>query len=215
MTPVLLRRLSALLAVLSGAPALAYVPSLSSAQLQEAAAQAQRLAQSADSGYPVRPYTLYAVEDTLRLVAANGDVDAVTIATPFERTRYQVFVHKIGDDPITPAQAREQAQLPDHQVAFIVFAHGSSPDDQDFLKGISALTFTLGGRTLRPASRDLSDTSLSQYPRTVGEIGLRYIGTVTTRYVIPAGLEAASGTLSFTDATGKTFRMPVNLSRYR
>lgn len=210
-----LRPLATLLALLTGTQALAYVPSPTAAQLQDAATQAERLAQSADSGYPVRPYTLYAVEDTLRLVAANGDVDAVTIATPFERTRYQVFLHRIGDDPITATQARAQANLPDHQVAFIVFAHGASPEDQTFLKGISAVRFTLGGRTLSPVSREQSDVSLSQYPRTVGEIGLRYIGTVTTRYVIPAGLEAATGTLTFTDATGKTFNLPVKLSQYR
>ncbi|THF86562.1 hypothetical protein E7T09_10675 [Deinococcus sp. KSM4-11] len=206
---------AALLAVLTGSQAMAYLPTLTDAQLQEAYAQAQRLAQTTDSGYPVRPYTLYAVEDTLKLEAKNGAVDAVVIATPFERTRYQTFLHKIGDDPITAQQAREQADLPDHQVAFIVFAHGLRLDDQTFQKNISRPRLTLGGRTLQPTATALSDVSLSQYPRTVGELGLRYIGTVTYRYVVPDSLNAAKGTLSFTDSSGKAYSMAVDLTKYR
>ncbi|ALW87650.1 hypothetical protein [Deinococcus actinosclerus] len=205
---------AALLALLLGS-ALAVRPAVTPALLQAAAAEGERLAAAPEAGYPLRPYTVYAVPDTLKLVAANGSVDAVTIATPFERTRYEVFLHRLGEDPVTPAGARAQAGLPDHQVAFIVFAHGRTPDDQAFLSQFSAARLTLGGQRAPLLGTARSGASISQYPRTEGEIGLRFIGTVTYRFRLPAGLENASGTLSFTDATGKAFTLPVRLARYR
>lgn len=218
MRPVILRITafgSTVLAVLLGGQGLAYLPALSAAQIQEAYAQAQRLADSPDSGYPLLPYTLYAVTDTLKLEARNGAVDAVTVATPFERTRYQTFLHLIGEDPITATEARKQAGLNDGQIAFIVFAHGMSQEDQTFLKQFSAAKLILNGQGIPAAGKELSGASISQYPRTVGEVGLRFIGTVTYKFNVPNTLKAAKGTLSFVDTSGKAYRLKVDLTRYR
>uniref|UniRef100_UPI002869BE6E hypothetical protein n=1 Tax=Deinococcus sp. TaxID=47478 RepID=UPI002869BE6E len=54
--PLALTTLAAL-----GHPALAYKATLTGTLLQDAYAQGTRLATSADAGYPLRPYTLYAV----------------------------------------------------------------------------------------------------------------------------------------------------------
>ncbi|WP_155298505.1 hypothetical protein [Deinococcus kurensis] len=207
-------RRALLLALLLGS-ALAVRPTVTPALLRAAVSEGERLAAAPEAGYPLRPYTVYAVPDTLNLVAANGSVDAVTLATPFERTRYAVFLRRLGEDPVRPEDARAQADLPDHEVAFIVFAHGRTPDDQTFLTQFSAARLTLGGRSVPLLDTARSGASISQYPRTAGEIGLRFIGTVTYRFRLPAGLENASGTLRFTDATGKAFTLPVQLSRYR
>lgn len=205
--------LSLALLCLSGA--LAYVPAPSTAQINQALEEGRRLAQNRDSGYPLKAYTLYAVADTLKLEAKNGAVDAVTIATPFERTRYQAFLSVLGQDPVTAQQARERADLPDGSVQFIVYAHGMQPTDRDFLDRFSAATLRLGNETLKPSRTERSDTDASQYPKTVGEVGIRFVGTITYQFEIPARLKDASGTLSFTDASGKSFKVPVNLSKYR
>lgn len=202
-------------ALLWAGGALAYVPAPTAAQISQAVSEGTRLAQNRDSGYPLKAYTLYAVPDTLKLEAANGAVDAVTVATPFERTRYQAFLSVLGEDKVTPQQARERAELPNGNVQFIVFAHGMKPTDQNFLEQFSAATLRLGNQTLKPTRTERSDTDASQYPKTVGEIGIRFVGTISYQFRIPDALKNASGTLSFTDASGKAFRVPVNLSQYR
>ena len=204
-----------LLALLSAGSALAYVPVLNAALLQSAFSEGQHLAENRDSGYPLKAYTLYAVPETLKLEPQNGTVDAVTIGTPYERTRYESFLSKYGEDPVTPQQARQRAELPDYGVEFIVFAHGLRPDDQTFLDHFSAARLRLGNVNLRPVATQKSEVSLSSYPRTVGETGFRFTGTVTYRFQLPRNLTAAKGTLSFTDASGKAFTLPVNLALYR
>jgi hypothetical protein len=206
--------LSSLL-LLSTGPALAYVPSLSAQQIRSAYDEGQQLARDRDSGYPLRAYTLYAVKDTLKLEPQNGAVDAVTIATPYERTRYESFLSFLGEDTITPQQAFQRAGLPPYTVAFIVFAHGMDAGDQTFLKRFSTARLKLGAQSLRPTATTQSGTSISQYPRTVGETGIRFGGTVTYRFEVPRTEVADTGTLSFTDASGRAFNLPVNLAQYR
>ncbi|OLV16678.1 hypothetical protein BOO71_0011059 [Deinococcus marmoris] len=200
---------------MAAGPALAYIPTLNAQQIQNAYAEGQQLAQNRDSGYPLRAYTLYAVKDTLKLEAQNGAVDAVTIATPSERTRFESFLSFLGEDPITPQQAFQRAGLPPYNVAFIVFAHGMDAGDQTFLNRFSMARLKLGGQSLRPVETSKSGTSISQYPRTVGETGIRFGGTVTYRFELPKRLIGDTGTLNFTDASGKAYDLPVNLALYR
>ncbi|GAA4015497.1 hypothetical protein GCM10022631_29470 [Deinococcus rubellus] len=204
-----------LLSLLTLWPALAYTAAPTAAQIQNAYDAGQKLAQNTDSGYPGGEYLVYAVPDALKLEAQNGSVDAVLAGTPLERTRYESFLSALGEDPITPQQARERTQVPDHTIEFLVYAHGSTPEDQSFQAKFSAARLTLGGQTFNSTSTDKSDTSSSLYPRTAGEIGVRYTGIVMYHFKVPVRLDGASGTLRFTDATGKTFRLAVNLSRYR
>jgi|GEM_PF-2535476 len=201
--------------VVASSSALAYVASPSAAQYQSAFLEGQNLAQSRDAGYPLRPYTVYAVVDTLKLEAQNGAVDAVTVRTPLERTRYQSYLSVLGEDSVTAEQARARSGLSTGELEFIVFAHGLNPTDDKFLKGFSTATLRLGGQTLKPTSSEDSGVSSSQYPKTVGEIGVRFVGTLTYHFKVPATLAAARGTLSFTDPSGKKFNLTVNLNQYR
>ena len=188
---------------------------LSAASVGEAFTQGVKLGMREDQAYPLAPNAIYHTADTLRLEAANGDVDAVVIGTPWERTRFQGYLATIGGDKITAAQARERALLPDGSVAVLIFAHGSKPDDQDFISGFTGATLRLGAATLRPIESRRSGTSGSQYPDTPGEIGERFTGTVTYIFRLAPAQLMSSGTLSFTDPTGKVFHLPVKLSAYR
>ena len=195
--------------------ALAYVASPSAAQYQSAFLEGRNLAQSRDGGYPLRPYTVYAVMDTLKLEAQNGAVDAVTVGTPLERTRYQSYLSVLGEDLVTAEQARARSGLSTGELEFIVFAHGLNPTDNEFLKRFTAASLRLGRQTLKPTATEDSGVSSSQYPKTVGEIGVRFVGPLTFRFKVSTTLASARGTLSFTDPGGKKFALPVNLSLYR
>ncbi|AWN23031.1 hypothetical protein DKM44_07140 [Deinococcus irradiatisoli] len=212
--PHRLRRLLALLALALPSVAAAYTTAPSGAQIEQAYQQGKALAKSPDSGYPGGPSLVYAVPDALKLEAEHGAVDAVLAGTPLERTRFQSFLAAIGEDPITAQQARERANVPDHTLTFIVYAHGSTPEDKNFQNQFSAAQLQLGNQTFKSSSIEKSETSTSLYPKTVGEIGVRDTGLVIYHFSIPDKLAQASGTLRFTDSTGKTFKLPVNLSKY-
>ena len=152
--------------------------------------------------------------DALKLEAAHGAVDAVLAGTPLERTRFQSFLASIGEDPITAPQARERTQIPDHTLTFIVYAHGATPEDKTFQDQFSSAQLQLGTQTFKSTSTEKSETSTSLYPKTVGEIGVRDTGLVIYHFSIPDKLAQASGTLRFTDSTGKAFRLAVNLAKY-
>ena len=188
---------------------------LSAASVDEAYTQGVNLGMGGDQAYPLAPNAVYHTADTLRLEAANGDVDAVVIGTPWERVRYQGYLSSIGGEKITAAQARERARLPGNSVAVLIYAHGSKPDDQDFISGFSGVTLKLGAAMLRPAESRRSGTSGSQYPDTPGEIGERFTGTVTYIFRLRPAQLKSSGMLSFTDPTGKVFHLPVKLAAYR
>ncbi|MFC4456369.1 hypothetical protein [Deinococcus sonorensis] len=202
-------------ALLFSSGALALISAPTAAQLSQAATEGTQLASQREAGYPLRAYTLYAVQDTLKLEAKNGAVDAVTITTPYERTRYQAFISVLGEDPITPAVARQRAGLENGQIGIMVFAHGATPSDQKFLAGFTPASLKLGSQTLKPVRTERSGVSVSQYPKTVGEIGVRFVGTVTYVFQVPSGLTAGRGTVSLSDATGKSYVVPVDLTHYR
>ena len=211
----LTRRLLVSLALLTPGWALAYTPAPSRAQVDEAYQAGQRLAQNADSGYALKNYLIYAVPDALKIEPQNGAVDAVAAGTPLERTRYQSFLSALGEDPITAQQARERANLPDHSVEFIVFAHGLTVEDRVFQSRFSTAQLRLGGQTLKSSSIEKSSYSTSLYPRTPGGgIPTRNTGLVIYHFDIPDKLDTSSGTLTFTDASGKKFSLPVDLTKY-
>lgn len=100
-------------------------------------------------------------------------------------------------------------------MAVLIYAHGSKPSDQEFISGFTGVTLRLGATTLRPAESHRSGTSGSQYPDTPGEIGERFTGTVTYIFRLTPAQLRSSGTISFTDPTGKVFHLPVNLAASR
>ncbi len=205
----------ALLAALLAGGGLAVESPLPAGSVAAAFNQGVQLGGRDDQAYPLAPNAIYHTADTLRLDPADGDVDAVVIGTPWERTRFQGYLATIGGEKITAAEARQRAKLPDGSVEVLVFAHGSKPEDQDFLGGFSNMTLRLGSATLKPTESRRSGTSASQYPDTPGEIGERFTGTVTYIFRLTPAQLKASGTVSFTDPTGKAFQLPVNLGRYR
>lgn len=188
---------------------------LSAASVQAAFSQGMSLGQKADQAYPLAPNAVYHTADTLRLEVANGDVDAVVIGTPWERTRYQGYLATIGGEKISQGEARTRAKLPDGSVAVLIFAHGAKPEDQDFISGFRGVSLKLGGKAVLPAESRRSGTSASQYPDTPGEIGERFTGTVTYVFRLTPAQLKESGTLHFTDPTDKVFSLPIDLALYR
>ena len=202
--------------IAAAAPALAYVGAPDRSQIAEAAGLGARLA-TPYRGYPADGYLLYAVADALALKPDDGCVDAVQVATPFERTRHAAFLAALQGRTIAPEAARRAADLPDNSLEIIVFSHGTTADDEDFLHRFGAPTLTFeADRRAPPVSTTPSPAFPDSYPHADAIEKRRYVGTVAFRFALDQiAASSSQGVVSFSDACGKAFRLPLDLNRYR
>jgi hypothetical protein len=189
---------------------------LSAAQQQDALKAGQALA-AKHQGYPVADYLIYDVHDALQLHPNQGSVEAVQVATPWERTRWASYLLSVQGKPVSEEASRPLNNLKDGQVAFIVFAHspGEGKDYQDFLKKFSAAHLQLGSQNLTPVNTAYSGAAVDNYRDLNGDVTFLWSGTVTYRFdlsAVPPPVQ--TGILSFTDASGKKVSLKVDLSKY-
>jgi hypothetical protein len=167
-------------------------------------------------GYGLHDYAIYAVRDARAIDPADGSVDAVVIATPLERTRHAAYFGAYEKRALPPAEAFRKGGLGPGRIAFIVFAHGGDEADMEFPGKFSTATLVIGGRTLAATAIDRGGPSPSTYPRsTRGRT--RFVATITYRFDLSGIPDAgrARARLDFTDASGKSFDLPVDLAAFR
>lgn len=203
--------------LLGGALALTLYPT--DAQLRQEIRRGLALADQRQ-GYPVQAYVVYSVPDALTLERGEGSVEAVQIATPLERARWGSYFLAIQGKAVTPEAVERQANLPAGELAVIIYAHsaGKNDEDKDFLRNFSPLRLTLNGHTRTPAKVESFGPSLNNYRDADGRVVFRWTDTLTARFDL-AGLSQnaanARGHLQFTDASGKSYDLPLDLRRVR
>jgi len=200
--------------IMSGSGAFAYVPEPDSAQIADAVDQGVRLA-AAHDGYPSKDYLVHRAKDTLALDPDDGDVDAVLLATPLERTRHAAFMGAYTGHPITAAEARSGAELPDKWLEVIVFAHGNNDRDRKFGEQFGTATLDFPGRSVASVSIEHSKPDRSQYPHTPRD-SERFVGTVTYKFDLTwiTITQDKPVTLAFDDPSGKHFEILIDLTRF-
>jgi len=167
-------------------------------------------------GYEMADHVVYEVRDARAIDPADGSVDAVVIATPLERTRHAAYFGQYEKRALTPAEAFRKGGVGAGQIAFIVFAHGDDDADMEFPGKFSVATLAIGGRQLTASAVDRGGPSFSTYPlSTRGRT--RFVATITYRFDLRGIADAAhaKARLAFTDATGKSFDLPVDLAAFR
>ncbi|AWN23303.1 hypothetical protein DKM44_08725 [Deinococcus irradiatisoli] len=205
--------LAALLGGLAGAATF----DLSAAERQNALSAGQALA-AKHQGYPVADYLIYDVHDALQLHPDQGSVEAVQVATPWERARWAGYLLSVQGKPVSEQAAQVIDDLKSGQVDFIVFAHssGEGKDYQNFLKTFSAAHLNLGSRDLTPVNTAYSGAAVDNYRDLNGNVTFLWSGNVTYRFDLSQMPSTPqSGTLSFTDASGKKWNLKVDLSQYK
>jgi hypothetical protein len=167
-------------------------------------------------GYDLADHAIYEVQDARAANPKDGSVDAVVLATPLERTRHAAYLGQYEQHPLAPGEAFRNAGLGANQIAFIVFAHGSDEADMAFPAAFSTATLTIAGRQLAAVAVDRGGPSFSTYPLATKDRS-RFVATISYRFDLATvpGAATASARLAFTDATGKSFDLPVNFSVYR
>ena len=204
-----------LLAVLATAgPAGAVVLKPTAADIAQVAARGVGLA-AARQGYLLKDYVVYAVRDSRGIDPADGEVDAVVLATPLERTRHASFIAAYTGKPISAEEARRKSDVPDGSVKVLVFAHGDNSSDLDFAGkfGPATLTWDTGNATSRATP---GEASMSVYPQADHD-RYRFVAVVTYAFDLTSVPETARGKarLSFQDGGGKAFDIAVDLATMR
>jgi hypothetical protein len=212
----MIRRVALGVAMLGlGGPALAIDLAPDGAAIARAAAEGRAMYKPS-LGYDLADHVVYEVRDARAIDPKDGNVDAVVLATPLERTRHAAYLGQYEQHALAPAEAYRRGGLGAGQIAFIVFAHGSDEADMEFPAKFSTATLTIAGKQLAAVAVDRGGPSFSTYPlSTTGRS--RFVATISYRFdlrTVP-GAATAQGRLGFTDATGKPFDLPVNLAVYR
>jgi len=167
-------------------------------------------------GYEMADHVVYEVRDARAIDPADGNVDAVVAATPLERTRHAAYLGQYEQRALPPEEAYRKGGVGPGQIAFIVFAHGSDDADMEFPGKFSGAVLAIGGKQLTASAVDRGGPSFSTYPlSTRGRT--RFVATITYRFDLTGIADAAHARarLAFTDATGKSFDLPVDLASFR
>ncbi|WP_156680425.1 hypothetical protein [Sphingomonas profundi] len=211
-----MRAAAAILALAATCPATAADLAPGPAAITAAAGEARAMV-AAHEGYRVKDHVLYAVRDARGIDPADGSVDAIVVATPWERTRHAAFIAAYTERPVSPEDAYRRAGLPAGTLAILIYAHGRDAEDRDFADRFGPARLAFDGATV-PASGPPDHSPLSEavYPLAAGARERR-VATVTYRFDLAAlaGAGQRAGRLQFTDASGKAFDVPIDLARFR
>ena len=199
------------------APGPAAAADLSPGDADVAAAVARGVAMAKPhGGYYLKDYVVYAVPDARNIYPTRGNVDAVVLGTPLERIRHAAFFATYTGQKATPAEARKRADLPAGWLSFILFVHGPDAFDNSFATKYSVARLVFANKTLTAADMKHSPPSDTVYPLATVHRN-RQAATVTYRFDLSAlpDLHNSRARLQFIDDGGKSFDLPVDLSRYR
>lgn len=194
------------------------------------------------NGYILKDYLLKEYNSGVSLKPGAGEVDAVVVATPYERIRYTSYLEALQQRPMTIAKARAVLGQYRGKVTFVIFAHSPYTVDAEveqfrqaygntsikdakghtrqrsFLDNYKSATLEVGDKTYtaRP-SVDGPYTDIFSIQGSRPES--RYLGLISYSFDLghqaDGGRLGAKGILRFKDSLGRTeYALDVELSRY-
>jgi hypothetical protein len=207
------------LLVITSAPVAALEPALTAAELQSAIRDGKAIA-FAHKGYPVSNYTVFEVPDALAIAPGGGSIDAVVVATPFERARYASYLAYFQQS--SPDAAEIARASKSDEVDFLIFAHSSANMDRGFLSGFRAASIAsarslhvtpMSDSTFGPTIDFYNVTGRGRQPRLVGFDTFRF----DLRPLVAQGVDVSRlrGTFEITDPYGRAYSVAFDLSKMR
>jgi hypothetical protein len=181
----------------------------------DAAVEAGRRMASAEGGYSIRDYVLFATADALLVRPGEGEIYAVTLRTPFERVRWTSYLQARQGRPATGEDHGQSARTVD----VIVHARSSDGRGRDVLERMQFPALTLAsGLRLEPQAVERGRPFRGSQ-RVVGSDGQarpqeRWLGTVAYRFRLEAA-DPGPSSFEITDGSGRRYRVELDLAAYR
>jgi hypothetical protein len=202
---------------IASSPAEALEPTLTAAEQQSAIRDGKTIA-FAHQGYPVSNYTVFQVPDALAITPGGGSIDAVVVATPFERVRYASYLAYFQQTSPRPDEITRASNA--DEIDFLIFAHSSADMDRNFLSGFRAASISSARSVhLAFASRSTFGPTVDFYnvagqgrqPRLVGFDTFRF----DLRQLVAQGVDISRlrGTFEVTDPYGRAYSLTFDLSK--
>jgi len=208
-------RVAALALLLASAPAAAVDFAPGEDAIAQAADDGAAIA-ARKEGYPLPDYVLHEVRDARDLDPADGNVDAVVLATPLERVRHAAYREALSGHPRDVTKLVEESGLANGSIRVIIFAHGDDELDDAFPVKFTAIRLRAGTNALEPSSMSHTQPAETIYPLAKVDRE-RLVSAITLIFDLKAaGLRGSEeARLTFTDATGKPFDIAVPLAKFR
>ncbi|HEV7718254.1 MAG TPA: hypothetical protein VGO70_04680 [Arsenicitalea sp.] len=207
----------------ASAPAHAFQPTPTPAEVKAAIDEGAKQAAAADHGFMVNEYVLFGRPDPLRLEKQDHPVDAVIVGTPREQFLYLSYLNAVQRKPTPETQAEAEAKRLANTIRFRVFAHAPSglDQDRDFIKKFSPAELRLdNGKTLTANVSDIFGPGQDFFITGNSAHAQRWLGAFSYPFDLNelarsgTDISTLKGTLSFADGTGYRYSFPVDLAKY-
>ena len=226
---------------LSLGPALAFQPVLSTEEVQKALKEGSAM-NTPRNGYILSDYLLKEYNDGLSLKPGDGEVDAIIVATPYERVRYFGYLESIQRKPVTDAALNAVVDRYKNKLTFVVFTHSPYTVDQEVEQWTKAYG---SGKITDEEGHTRQRSYLDEYKEATLEVGgktytakpsvdgpytdifsiqgsrpqSRFLGLIHYSFDLSdlavSGKVSGTGRLSFKDSQGKTvYSETVDLGKY-
>ncbi|WP_276957686.1 hypothetical protein [Allomeiothermus silvanus] len=115
---------------LSLGPALALQPVLTTEEIQRALKEGSAM-NTPRNGYILGDYLLKEYNDGISLKPGDGEVDAIIVATPYERVRYFGYLESIQRKLVTETALNAVVERYKNKLTFVIFTHSPYTVDQE------------------------------------------------------------------------------------
>lgn len=210
--------------LLASAPAHAFQPTLTPAEVKAAIDEGAKQAAAADHGFMVSEYVLFDRPDPLRIDKEDHQIDAVIVGTPREQLLYLSYLNAVQGKPTPEQQGEARAKELATTISFRIFAHAPSglDKDRDFIKKFSPAELRLdNGKTLTANVSDIFGPGQDFFITGNSAHTQRWLGAFSYPFDLSdlarAGTDIGTlkGTLSLADGTGYRYSFPVDLAKYQ
>ncbi|PZA07575.1 hypothetical protein DNA98_08140 [Meiothermus sp. Pnk-1] len=194
------------------------------------------------NGYIISDYLLKEYNDGVSLKPGAGEVDAIIVATPYERVRYFGYLESLQRKPITDAALNAVIERYKNKLTFVIFTHSPYTVDQEveqwtkaygsnkitdeegetrqrsYLDEYQEATLELGGKTYI-AKPDVDGPYTDIFSIQGSRPQSRFLGLISYSFDLSElaanGKISGVGKLSFKDSQGKTtYSETIDLGKY-
>jgi hypothetical protein len=202
---------------LAALPAPAVELTLSPAEIAAAVGEGGAMVARGE-GYAIGTYLLFGMDDALHIADDDQTIEAVVVATPYERLRFEAYLLAHEGRP-APGNGDQVLARASGVVDIVVYVHSRGPGDREFMQHFGAGALASAATTRAAVQTTSTDPVVDSYYLSNGTVVKRWLGQVTYRFDLrddPAlAVATTPANFSFLDDRGVVHRYTLTLADYR